>query len=284
MIETNRHCNGKCTMCRHGYEELSGVMPAALFDRLLDECVTLHVPTVDLCGCGEPLLDPHFLDRVRSIRARNLKYTITTNGSVMKEETSRELHELGGLELIQFSVNGYSREVYEKVMPGLDYDVTMKNVLGFLAFKQHVRWNVTVNLSCVVTGQNCHEISPYVAYWKKQPGVDRLNIADMWIRKLEHVARAGQCRPLLYRNDTWQSPCSHLWRNNVVVYANGKVSPCCIDIGEQELIIGDLYSSTLQELFSGNALRALQTLHLNDCRARHPVCNVCTQRSIWWTR
>ena len=50
----------------------------------------------------------------------------------MKDEILDEMFSMGGIEYVNFSVNGYSRETYEKIMVPLKREKTYRNIIYFL--------------------------------------------------------------------------------------------------------------------------------------------------------
>jgi len=67
-------------------------------------------------------------------------------------------------------------------------------------------------------------------------------------------------------------PCKHIWKE-IVVKWDGKVVPCCVDMGN-ELALGGIDDSTLRELWNGEQMQNLRRRHLNasvqDC-----LCEKC---------
>lgn len=282
-IETTLNCNARCVMCYHGYAPLTGVMTMPLFEKIVRECKEAGIRTIWLSVYGEPLLDPHFFDRVRLLRAAGLEYSFFTNGSLLTGEKARMLLELGGLRQIHFSVNGFSKENYELVMRGPDRDATYANILGFLALKkERAADDIVVGVSCVKTKYNRGELREFVRFWKQQGGVEQVITADLWDRFGQYAAEKeiGEIGPL-HKKDLWLTPCRELW-GGIFVYHDGRVAPCCADNDLRELIIGDAVRQPLKEIIAGEALRRLRETHLADRRHEHPVCGRCSYHSIWF--
>lgn len=182
-IETTVNCNAKCIMCYHGTKDLSGIMDMNLFNKIIDECVENEIDGVGLSIYGEPLMDPLLFQRIEYLRKYDMKYSFFTNGSLLTEKKARQLFELGGLKKINFSVSGYDRETYEKVMVHLNREKVYKNILSFLELKNKLnQGDPIVAVSFVKTRLNYTDKHNFIRFWRKQRGVDEIIIADLWNR------------------------------------------------------------------------------------------------------
>jgi MoaA/NifB/PqqE/SkfB family radical SAM enzyme len=281
MIETILNCNAKCIMCYHGSQTMNGIMPMALFRKIIDECVQQGITTVGLSVYGEPLLDPQFIERVGYLRTCGLQYSFFTNASLLTEPVVIKLFDLGGLVEVNFSINGLSRAVYEKVMVGLERDTTYANVHRFLQEKR-TRGGLrpTVSISCVKTKYSVDELPAFVRYWRRFKEVDRIITADL----LDRIGDAreediGTFGPLSHRQGS-SLPCREVW-SRFLVYYDGRVAPCCIDNDMRKLVIGDVTVQSLREIAASTAVRHLRQIHSDGCRNKHPICGNCPFQSVW---
>lgn len=282
-IETMLGCNARCVMCAHAYSNMSGTMGMELYKKVIDESAGLAVKKIKLGNYGEVLLDPDFIERVRYLRKYGMTYEINTNASLLTESLAREMLQLGGLELINISVNGFSKDVYEKVMQGLDRDQVYKNVQRFLELKtEYRRKDLCLIITCVKTKFTRPELKEFIAFWKQFKGVDRINIADLWDRvgpdaDINKVGELGA----LQKRGLWPTPCKEIW-DNIYVYHDGRVAPCCPNADKRTLIIGDVSKDPLTDVFKGSMLSCLRAMHLDDKRSLHPVCGKCSYHSLWF--
>src|SRR5512139_3275688 len=81
---------------------------------------------------NEPLADHRLADIMRYIRQDpTAKIELNSNGELMKEERAREILD-AGLDIIRFSIDGFSAETFSKSRVGLDYDLTVERVRRFI--------------------------------------------------------------------------------------------------------------------------------------------------------
>lgn len=282
-IETTLDCNARCVMCAHSRKEMFGTMPMELFEKIIDDCVKNNITNIGLSVYGEPLMDKHFFDRVRYLRKYNMNYGFFTNGYLLNSSKVQMLFDLGGLAKINFSVCGYSKNVYENTMVGLKRDITYKNILNFLQAKQNQRNKPIVVISTVKTFSTMKDkdMEKFIRFWQRQKWVDFIITANLWDRMGKEniddsVGKIGK----MIRRDTWLPPCKELW-GCVYVYFDGKVTPCCADNDNRELIIGDMNKQTLEDVYSSDIFMNLRHLHLDNKRNRHKICSHCFRNTPW---
>lgn len=282
-IETVLTCNAKCTMCVHSERKMVGVMTMDLFRRLVDQAAEWGIPSVCLSIYGEPMVDKRWLERVQYVRAAGLTYNFFSNASMLTPELAAAMLELGGWTEVNFSVNGFSKAVYEAVMPPLARERVYGNIERFLELRAAHRGAVPrVVVSCVTLAENVHEIPDYVRYWK--PRVDRVSIADRtdWLGELKKTEKAQPVRGRLRVMDDsqWRTPCPALWEK-LYVYVDGRVAPCCEDSALRQLIMGDTNVNTLREIYHGPAYTALREQHRAERRSAHRICGGCGVNWPW---
>jgi MoaA/NifB/PqqE/SkfB family radical SAM enzyme len=280
-IETTLSCNARCVFCAHHNRLMTGTMPMELFEKIIKECHEYGIKLINLGVYGEFLTDKHLLERIKYLRKYNMDYSFFTNASLLTSETTDKLFELGGLAGVNFSINGFSREVYEKTMVGLKRDVAYKNTLYFLRQKEELKLDkLAVHISAVRTKLNKKDFKEFFKFWKKQKGVSMVWSLELMDRMGDYYdGKLGKLGPMDNRRN-WLSPCKLLW-GPLSVYYDGRVSPCCKDDDKREFIIGDLSKQTLGEVLNGEALSSLRKLHLSDKRNSHPICGKCYLNSVW---
>jgi len=283
-IETALTCNARCVMCVHSERKLVGIMDRDLFARLVDELAAWGVREVCLSIYGEPLVDRHWLERVQRVRAAGLSYSFFSNASLLRDEIAQQMLALGGWSEVNFSVNGLSQAVYERVMPPLRHARTYDNLQRFLARKQAAGGGPRVTISCVAMRENLHELDAFERFWSSQRGVDRVSIGNRtdWMGQLRRTD-AGQ--PVEHRlrvvdDSVWHTPCPTPW-SSMFVYHDGRVSPCCEDAAQRQLVLGDATQQSLRDIFHGEGYRALREQHRADRRCAHGTCGSCHANWPW---
>ena len=280
-VETTLSCNARCVFCAHHNQVMTGTMSMEIFEKIIDECHEHGIQLINFGVYGELLTDKFLFERIKYLRKYNMTYSFFTNASLLKPEITDKLFEMGGLAGVNFSINGFSREIYEKTMVGLKRDVAYENTLYFLEQKGKLNLDeLAVHISAVRTKLNKKDFKEFFKFWKKQKGVSMVWSLELMDRMgNDYDGKLGKLG-LMDNKHNWLSPCKILW-GPIRIFYDGRVSPCCKDDDKRELIIGDISKQTLKEILTGEALNSLRQLHLSDKRNSHPICGKCHLNSVW---
>ncbi|MBA4318826.1 MAG: hypothetical protein C0412_10535, partial [Flavobacterium sp.] len=281
-IETTLSCNSRCVFCAHSRKSMTGTMTKELYEKIIDECCKCGIGHITFGVYGELMTDQYLFERIEYLRKYEMTYSFISNASLLTPEKTDLLFQMGGLSYVQFSVNGFSKEVYEKTMVGLKRDVAYKNIAYFLEQKEKLKKNdLAVSISAVKTDLNKKDLKDLFRFWKKQKGVSMLLPIDLMDRMGEKYKEEIGKLGTLDNKKNWLAPCRFLW-DPLMIYYDGRVSPCCKDNDRRELIVGDANKKTIKEILEGEALKSIRELHLSDNRKNHPVCKNCHLNSIWF--
>lgn len=165
-IETTNYCNARCYMCPHStMKREKGTMSWDLFEKIINECVTFQGKGLIffLHKDGEPLLDPLLFKRVKHLK-ESLRYSkvgFNSNAMLLSEKMSMDIL-TAPIDFITFSVDGASKEQYEKIRIGLRYEVVERNLNTFFELKHKLgKKTPHVTMQMVVSENNKHEINRY---------------------------------------------------------------------------------------------------------------------------
>jgi MoaA/NifB/PqqE/SkfB family radical SAM enzyme len=128
-IEPTNRCNITCRTCmRNTWEEPLGTMSSDTFDRLLAGLRTLpSKPSVMFAGIGEPLFHPRTIEMVAQVHALGCSVELTTNGTLLTPERSRQLID-AGLDVLWVSLDGATPESYADVRLGAALPQVLENL------------------------------------------------------------------------------------------------------------------------------------------------------------
>ena len=172
-IPVTDSCNLSCTMCpRHQALKLKPIHATdAVVERLLAEAP--NVVSVLIQGMGEPLLYPGVLDIIRrfKVAARpEAQIGITTNATRLDEPMAVALCQ-AGIDFIYFSFDGATREVYETIRVGADFDQVLGNIAGMVRLSRQYRPELNTMINFVILPENRHQIAA-IARLSAQLGVN----------------------------------------------------------------------------------------------------------------
>ncbi len=267
-IEPTNSCNLNCIMCdreailRRG----KGFMSLELFIKIIDQAAEQKVEKVNLQMGGEPLLHPNLLEMIRYAKGKTLVTTFNTNANLLDEGKSRAIIE-AGLDLIIFSVEGASNNIYGKIRRGGNYEIVQNNIHCFLNLKKEL--GVTkpeTRIETLIMKGTENEIKKIVEYW--QPYVNKVMVSS--------VCEYGGVRGLSLLEKNMKSKkilCPSLWRSLAVLW-NGDVTVCCGDLAG-DLVIGNIMKSDIRSLWNSTKLNEMRRIHRKREFEKIPRCNDC---------
>ena len=167
-------CNLSCPSCR---KEKIFLKSGRLFetrmllvDKILDFLKTqTHPIQVHIGSDGDPfasLIYRKFMMKTKQIS--NLKYSIQTNGLLLKKNFHKFKHITDNLDRIGISIDGASKDTYERLRRGGIYELLLEN----LEFLKSIK-NFDIHLHFVVQVENYHEIESLIDLGLKF-GVDKI--------------------------------------------------------------------------------------------------------------
>jgi len=259
QIESTNLCNAKCVFCpRDEMHRRQGVMDFDLFAKIVDECAALGITHVRVHNYGEPFLDKKLVEKVRYAKQKGIKEVgMISNGSLITEEIAAGMID-AGLDAINISVDAAGKEVFERTRLNLEYDTVINNIRTLARLrKERGRTHPKLILSFVRQDNSADE-QAFIDEWSKV--ADKVHITDLhnWAGTLNA------------KSDV-QYPCYRLWLTFTVLW-DGRVSLCCADFDGRN-VLGDLRTSTIQEIWNSPLYRAARRQHLET--GGPEICRSC---------
>jgi MoaA/NifB/PqqE/SkfB family radical SAM enzyme len=160
-VEVAARCNLRCQMCPitvdPRYDPLSGrpgLFAPELFDRLEPFFPTLQ--RVYLIGLGEPTLHAGLPEFTRRLAAAGVEVWVTTNATLVDDEKAEALA-LAGLSHVSVSIDGGTRETYERIRVRGNFDHVVRG-LKALGRARERHGNPEIWLNVVANASNVPEL------------------------------------------------------------------------------------------------------------------------------
>jgi radical SAM protein with 4Fe4S-binding SPASM domain len=263
-------CNAKCPNCpynnstiRNAYKDAL-YMPAALFQRIADECGP-HGSLLRLSGGGEPMLHPQAVELCEYAKARGCRIGLITNGSRFDRESLTRLIR-AGIDAIEFSVDAGDEETYNRVRPGLDWHRLLASVS--LAWEIREVLNAPTRLVCSIINQKGVDVDQAEQYWS--PRVDKVQIRK-YLTWGYNVDRSADNSPYLPPEE--RIPCPWLFER-LNIDSHGDVTLCGEDIAFMEKF-ANVNERSIAEIWRGPEFEALRKKHLDRRGHEIPICSTC---------
>ena len=286
QLETVYACNARCVMCPlslDNYDESQVdrmARPRLIDENLFDKICQEIAPNVDKLRrvtiqlLGEPLIDVHLERRIRRLKELGVKEVFfSSNGSLFNEERSISILE-SGVDEVDFSVDGVTKDTFEKIRVGLSYEKVVENIKRFHNLRNKLNSNTKIRIRFTIQESNHNEIDNYYAFWK-----DILSPRDIIYSKYMHSFAGEKNFKDLYPKD-WvnldqlnQQGCSTLWQA-LVIQSDGTVISCSDDYSGKD-IFGNINTQTIKEVWSGDKFNNFRRKHMEQGRNGVDKCKDC---------
>jgi len=263
-IELTNHCNLRCIMCpRSKMTREKGFMDFTLFKKIIDE-VKDYAEVIDLDMFGESTMHPKVFEMVVYCRSNGLKTVLHSNLSYKNGKFSQKLADCG-LDMLIVSVDGATKQSYESVRVGAEFENVIKNieVLG-----KKKKKNPFIVVQMIYMEQNKHEVKRFFDFWRYR------KTDSVRIRPYENLDQGKTgLNALTLKNRLRSKPCFGIWYKMNVAW-NGDVLLCCNDY-DGISVLGNSESATLREIWNNDTYALLREKHALGQRADIPLCRNC---------
>lgn len=277
-IETCNNCNAKCIMCPKGLKGTKKLelMEETLFDSIVEQLRDYSdwIEMICMNSDGEPTLDKFLSKRIKKLKDIGIKrVNISTNGQLLTDELIVKLID-SGLDDIRVSLDAYYEETYNKVRRGLDYKKVVENVKRLIEIRNEKNSNMEIRIRMVELDENVNERELWSTYWKTlTTDIDKVQIMPKhsWSGQIEEEENED----ILFYAD---KPCISVFSSMAINY-DGTVQLCDSDI-QQSVILGDVYTQKIKDIWNGERFREARGLHAYGERNKIEICKGCDH----WSR
>jgi radical SAM protein with 4Fe4S-binding SPASM domain len=276
QIECTTRCNLKCTFCELSYWTEK---PADLKLDNIQKMVE-HLPKlkrIDLTGIGESLMNRDFFTIVKFLKSRGMYVTLNDNFTLMTEKAAQRIVELG-IDQIFLSLDGATKETYEQIRVGANFDKVISNARRLLQTKREMgKKQPEMKINTVVCAINYHEL-PAIVELAHDIGIGMVqfvnaitfesteNIATTGVqpevqaifqKTLERAHQLGVLVKIELFDKLPVQQCDFPWKRNFVTY-DGYVHPCCYTTqtgdrrAQNRRSFGNLSESSFEEIWNSD--------------------------------
>lgn len=154
IYDITNQCNLRCKHC-YNSEYFDSQLERVNPNKMIDICNYIEFNRIHLVG-GEPLIEPELLKFIDGIS--NAKISINTNGIFLNEQLAEKILENEKVDQITVSLDGSTRESYEKTR-GIDaIDLVCKNIANFISMREFKNKKCLVNVAFVITEDNYSDL------------------------------------------------------------------------------------------------------------------------------
>lgn len=284
FVDPASACNFKCSFCPTGHRSMiadtgryQGAMKYEVFQKVIDDLGEFERPikVLRMYKDGEPFLNKRLADMIAYAKKSGFCDYIdtTTNGTFLTPERMGPVIE-AGLDKINISVDGMTPQQYEQ-FTGFKFD--------FAAFIKNVRWlyenKGKLEIAIKIPGELITEAQRQEFFDVFGDYCDRIfieNFAPCW-PEFDIERHTGiKIEKGIYQQEIGTTDtCPYIFYG-YSVNADGLVSSCFLDWG-RKLVIGDVRSESMRQIWNSERMNALRLQHLEGRRCENGTCGNCGQ-------
>jgi len=233
-------------------------MSGDIIKKIIDETRGLGV-TYRPFLINEPLADMRLGAIMRYMRRDDTaRIEFNTNGEMMREDRAREVLD-AGIDVIRFSIDGFTKETFALSRVGLDFDLTVERTREFIELARKTGGAGRIEVRMIDTEATRPEQERFLEYWSGL-GVEAI-ITDLY-----KWAWDPGVKPV-------QLPCKKVL-NEMFFYVNGKATLCCWDSHERG-VIGDVANEHVLDIWNGALNTRYRQLLAQGRRKDILLCSKC---------
>lgn len=267
-VEVCTACNYDCNICcRSEFSRSIETQSTVFFRETLEKVMadTDQYELITFSGFGEPLMDPEFEKKVAVAHDLGFETTLRTNGYLLTPDKFKRLDELG-MQSVRVSFYGMTEASYNTIHkpPKGSFERVKKYLQDICATRRNTQLLMTLS---VVEGANESDVAAWIEQW--EPIADSV---EVW---RPHNWVDGQSFRKL--TDIKRKTCGRPFNGPLQIQVDGTINMCCFDFNGK-LLLGDLKTQSLEEIFQGEAFLKLRTCHQEgDFVGKGYICEVCDQ-------
>lgn len=133
-IEITTVCNKKCIFCEHTHwDEKQESLTLDQFKSIVDQFPSLR--WINLTGEGDPFLNKDFIRMLEYVKKKQVTTFFGDSFDMITPEVSKKLVDIG-IDGIYISMDAATKETYEKIKVGCDFDRSVGNIKSLIEYKK----------------------------------------------------------------------------------------------------------------------------------------------------
>lgn len=276
-IELSGLCNLNCRSCPLDGKR-KDFMSAELFGKILDEVLSnnIIIREIALFNGGESLLNPNFGDILKIIERKKSEFkrkgkhfpwiNIITNATML-HRWEDAIISTNAIDEIRFSVDGGNKKDFEYNRRGANWEDVLQKINSFLDKNTGIKTVIESLISpdAKKSKEFLELIKKTDEYMPRLPhNWDGKNKFDEKIDKLaktshQYTPKDGFCDIIL---------------NSIVILADGRVVPCCVDINAKG-VLGDVKTDKFLNIYYGKKRIDMLNKMKKGKRQRIDLCRGC---------
>lgn len=281
LIDPCDICNFRCKFCFQSKECFRGKkMEMKTFKKIVRQLKEFKEPinVIHMYGLGEPLINEHLPEFIRIIKENNLakEVAVTSNGSLLNHSLSEALVD-SGLDRLSISLNGTDNQDFTDITGvEVEFDKIYSEIQYFFEIRKQCHLHVKINGEDY-SEQKKQKFVELFRNWTDSINIDHvvnvwpgLNIAELNGKRMYDY----NIKELSNEKGSLHSVCPLMFYE-LLVHADGAVSPCAVDYGYSIENLGNIEQITLKEIWEGEQLKKMRIQSLKGENISYKICQEC---------
>jgi radical SAM protein with 4Fe4S-binding SPASM domain len=257
IIDICAACNAECPFCPRLYmpkERSKGYMDLDLFRFILKEAKKENIKNIRLYSTAEPTLHPDFDKIIDYLVEGGFHIAVSTNASMLH----KHIDSLMKVDILQFSIEGWDKESYEKYRVPLKFDKIYSNIKLFHEEKLKVSNAPKVSTNLLLTKDT--NLEKYMELWGDL--IDNIQIHFMLeattYEESKFVSKKNikiEEKYFNFKNQEKNFGCTYPY-NILTIAFDGEIALCCNDFSAS-MNIGHIKEG-IKNVFSSHVLTQIR--------------------------
>ena len=283
QIQTVNRCNTSCQMCP--YESTTAIekynlIENKLFKKIINEISQYkEAELIVLSLQNEPLADKTIINKAKYIKSimPKIKIELVSNGYLLTPTIADDIYDI--FDIVTLSIHAISESTYKKVLGGLNFKTTFRNLNYINQSRQKKHKTV---LRFVKQKSNAHEYKKFKRYWSRNGfavlGFD-LNSRLKAIKDFKNMRHRTSFLQkfklqILEKISPFIMPTCPIPEMSMYIRSNGDVIHCFNDWGNDN-VVGNLKNNNIVEIYnSKEMLDFRRRVKENSCNEKD-ICTNC---------
>gem|GEM_PF-5935147 len=284
-IEITNRCNANCQFCyRHVVIERNKQTDVSFDDavKMMEYAKTwrhsvgLKDGHFSISGYGEPLLHKDVTNIINKACTMFKDVVFISNGIALSKTTTDKLLQTG-LSRIEFSVTGFSHNIYNKYQGFGSVDDTLRNrvyenIRHLIEKRNETMHKLSITIRYILNKETMGELLDFINHWSGL--VDDIKITPMvnFNQKFDKIKSFDDT--MTYEQKFFR-PCN-LFEISGQICANGDITPCC-SAPSEVLYVGNYAKHTPDEIINSTKYKELKRVLTEtlDYGVAPEICKIC---------
>ena len=268
IIETTAFCTQRCIHCAHKtLKRKKGMMDIFLYKKIISE-IAAEAPHTEvwMTYYGEALILRYKLYyMIRYAKDKGLTNVVLNSNAMLLDREMTEMLIDSDLDRFIVSMDGFTKETYEKIRVGGKYEVVLNNALQFLdILKSRKIDKPKFEMQFSVIEENEHEVQAFNEFWESK---------GAYVKNRPKASWAGRISAPNLDPNRERVPCKWALNHGAILW-DGSLVACGVD-SEGLYTAGNVNEFTIKDMWN-TTHKAFRQIHIDKRWQYLPeVCKNC---------